>query len=94
MWSNPGYVEIDDGDDGDNDDDDDDGGDGDGDYVDSVSLNQDVSNIKHLICGTCFFEMDNLASSEEITFTFCTTTTEKMIAKFYMKQQFYVHQTL
>ena len=36
MWSNPGYVEIDDGDDGDNDDD---GGDGDGDYVDSVSLN-------------------------------------------------------
>ena len=37
MWSNPGYVEIDDGDDGDNDDDD--GGDGDGDYVDSVSLN-------------------------------------------------------
>ena len=39
MWSNPGYVEIDDGDDGDNDDDDDDGGDGDGDYVDSVSLN-------------------------------------------------------
>ena len=38
MWSNPGYVEIDDGDDGDNDDDDD-GGDGDGDYVDSVSLN-------------------------------------------------------
>ena len=38
MWSNPGYVEIDDGDDGDNDDDDG-GGDGDGDYVDSVSLN-------------------------------------------------------
>ena len=34
MWSNPGYVEIDDGDDGDNDDDD-----GDGDCVDSVSLN-------------------------------------------------------
>ena len=40
MWSNPGYVEIDDGDDGDNDDDDDGGDDdGDGDCVDSVSLN-------------------------------------------------------
>ena len=52
MWSNPGYVEIDDGDDGDNDDDDGGDDDGDGDCVDSVSLNQDVSNIKHLICGT------------------------------------------
>ena len=35
--------------------------------------------------------MGNLTSSEEITFTFCTTATEKMIAQFYMKQQFYVH---
>ena len=34
MWSNPGYVEIDDGDDDDGGDDD-----GDGDCVDSVSLN-------------------------------------------------------
>ena len=39
MWSNPGYVEIDDGDDGDNDDDDGGDDDGDGDCVDSVSLN-------------------------------------------------------
>ena len=39
MWSNPGCVEIDDGDDGDNDDDDGGDDDGDGDCVDSVSLN-------------------------------------------------------
>ena len=39
MWSNPGYVEIDDGDDGDNDDDDGGDDDGDGDCVDSMSLN-------------------------------------------------------
>ena len=39
MWSNPGYVEIDDGDDGDNDNDDGGDDDGDGDCVDSVSLN-------------------------------------------------------
>ena len=39
MWSNSGYVEIDDGDDGDNDDDGGGDDDGDGDCVDSVSLN-------------------------------------------------------
>ena len=49
-----------------------------GNIVDSVTANGDVSNVKHLIGETrwCFLKHKTLQVGEEITFTFCTTTSE------------------
>ena len=66
----------------DDDDNDDDGGvnvDDEGNFVDDVTANECVSNIKHLIGETrCFLKHKTLEVGEEITFTFCTTTSEIM----------------
>ena len=72
----------DDNDDGDveiEDDDNDDGSDDEGNFVDGVTANGDVSNIKHLICETrwCFLKHKTLQVGEEITFTFCTAPSER-----------------
>ena len=78
----------DDDDDGDaeiEDDDDDDGGDSiddegnEGNFVDGVTAYGDVSNIKHFIGETrwCFLKHKNLQAGEEITCTFCKTTSEQ-----------------
>ena len=69
-------------DDDDNDDNYDDGGDSiddEGNFVDGVTANGDVSNIKHLIgeMRSCFLKHKTLQVGEEITFTFCTTTSEQ-----------------
>ena len=50
-----------------------------GNIVDGVTANGDVSNIKHLIGETrwCFLKHKTLQVGEEITFTFCTTTSEQ-----------------
>ena len=60
-------------------DDDDDGSDDEGNFVDGVTANGDVSNIKHLICETrwYFLKHKTLQVGEEITFTFCTATSER-----------------
>ena len=93
MWPTNVNVFNDNGDDGDGDDnyddgdveiedDDDDGGDNtddEGNFVDGVTKNGDVSNIKHLLRETrwCFLKHKTLQVGEEITFTFCTTTSEQ-----------------
>ena len=61
------------------DDDHDDGSDDEGNFVDGVTANGDVSNIKHLICETrwYFLKHKTLQVGEEITFTFCTATSER-----------------
>ena len=63
----------------DDDDNDDDGGDSiddEGNFVNGITANGDVSNIKHLIGETrlCFLKHKTLQVGEEITFTFCTTS--------------------
>ena len=44
-----------------------------------LTANRDVNNVKHLICETqwCFLKQKTLQIGEEITFTFCTTTSEQ-----------------
>ena len=69
-------------DDDDNDDNDDDGSDcidDEGNFVDGVTANGDVSNIKHLIGETrwYFLKHKTLQVGEEIAFTFCTTTSKQ-----------------
>ena len=64
-----GDVEIKDDDDND---DGGDSGDDEGNFVDGVTANEDVSNIRHLIGQTrCFLKRKTLKVGEEITFTFC-----------------------
>ena len=48
-------------------------------FVDGVTANGDVSDTKHLIGETrcCFLKHKTLQVGEEITFTFCTTTSEQ-----------------
>ena len=64
-------------DDDDNDDSDDDGGDNvadEGNFVDGVTANGDVFNIKRLIDETRYFLKHKILQlGEEIKFTFCTT---------------------
>ena len=40
-------------------------------------MNEDVSNIKHLIVETCFLKHKTVQADEEIKFTFCSTTSEQ-----------------
>ena len=90
--NNDGDVEIEDND-NDNNDDDGDSGDDEDNFVDGVTVNGDVSNIKHLTGETQYFlKHKTIQVGEEIIFTFCIATSEQN-AKFYMKQQFYEHYT-